>query len=155
MDSRPSGARAREARPRVERSAGGVVFRRGGGGLNVLLIRDPYGQWGLPKGHIERGESTAAAALREVEEETGLRDLRLGEPLRTIDWHFRVAGRLVRKYCHFFLIEAPEGDPTPRLTEGITECRWASGADALEIVSYDNAREVVREALTRLRGEAG
>ena len=57
---------------RIEHSSGGVVARRVDGSVHLLLIRDPYGKWGLPKGHVENGESSFEAALREVREETGL-----------------------------------------------------------------------------------
>ena len=67
--------------------AGGVVYRRlADNALRFLLIRDSYDKWGLPKGHLEEGETPAEAALRETREEVGLRDLRLIGPIRIIDW---------------------------------------------------------------------
>ena len=131
---------------RDEWSAGGVVIRRVDGDIRVLLIRDPYQNWGLPKGHVEASETVAQAALREVEEETGLRSLILGDSLATIDWYFRHDGVLVHKPCEFFLIESPNGDPVPDESEGITECRWLPIEAAIDKITYDNAREVVRTA---------
>jgi 8-oxo-dGTP pyrophosphatase MutT (NUDIX family) len=136
----------RSRRARVETSSGGVVFRRRGDDLELLLIRDPYDNWGLPKGHIEGGETPEEAALREVEEETGLRELVPVAQLPTIDWYFRDRGRLVHKFCHFFLLEAVRGEAVPQLDEGITECIWCPPARALETVSYDNARDVMQAA---------
>jgi ADP-ribose pyrophosphatase YjhB (NUDIX family) len=133
-------------RARVETSSGGVVFRRTNGHVDFLLIRDPYANWGLPKGHIEGGESPEEAALREVEEETGLCELAMVVQLPTIDWFFRDRGKLVHKFCHFFLVECTGGDPVPQLAEGITECIWQAPSDAIRTVSYSNAREVVRAA---------
>lgn len=135
---------------RVETSAGGVIVRWRGTVPYVLLIRDPYKHWGFPKGHLENGETPDAAALREVEEETGLVHLVLGPRLGTIDWYFRAGGRLIHKFCHFYLIESPDGETTPQAEEGITACRWLPLAEALEVVSYDNAREVLRLAAERL-----
>jgi 8-oxo-dGTP pyrophosphatase MutT (NUDIX family) len=123
-----------------------VVLRRIRGTIYVLLIRDPYGNWGLPKGHLEGGESSQEAGLREVEEETGLRDLELGPRLRTIDWYFRLKGKLIHKHCTFFLMASESGEPVPEEAEGITECRWIPLLEAVEIVAYENAREVVRDA---------
>jgi len=140
---RRGGGRARRAK--VETSAGGVVFRRGAE-PQVLLIRDPYENWGLPKGHVEGGETPEQAAVREVAEETGLAHLEVVAPLPTIDWYFRDRGRLVHKFCHFFLLEAALGEPVPQLDEGITDCQWLRLADAVETVSYANAREVIRAA---------
>jgi 8-oxo-dGTP pyrophosphatase MutT (NUDIX family) len=146
--------RSRAAPPgaSVETSAGGVIYRRRGGEVHVLLIRDAYHHWGLPKGHVEEEESAADAALREAGEETGLCALRLGPRLRTIDWYFRFRGKLIHKYCHFFLIESPEGDACPQRDEGITECVWLPLEDAIRSISYDNAREVLVLAADRLAG---
>lgn len=137
-------------RARVETSAGGVVFRREPDGIRFLLIRDPYENWGLPKGHVEGEETPVEAALREVAEETGLTGLRAAEELPTIDWYFRDRGRLVHKFCHFYLVESPVGDPTPQLEEGITDCVWLSPEEAVRKITYENAREVLRAA-TRSR----
>jgi len=141
------GKPARGGRAKREVSAGGVVIRRAvGEPLRYLLIKDSYGHWGLPKGHVEARESAEQAALRETEEETGLGGLKSQGPITTIDWYFRLRGKLIHKYCHFFLIESAAGDPVPQLDEGITECRWLGLEDALERVDYANAREVLRRA---------
>lgn len=137
---------AKRGRARVERSAGGVVLRRMDDVLNALVIRDPYGNWGLPKGHLEDGESAGEAALREVGEETGLDGLTLGPELATIDWHFRSGGKLIHKFCAFYLMESEMGDPVPEAAEGITECRWFPLDEAEARITYDNAREVMRVA---------
>lgn len=134
-------------KPEREVSAGGIVFRRdAAGGLRFLLIKDSYGNWGFPKGHLEEGESPADAALRETEEETGLQGLVLHGPIRIIDWHFRFRGRFIHKYCHFFLFESAAGDPVPQQDEGITACHWCVLDEALGELSYENARGVLRRA---------
>jgi 8-oxo-dGTP pyrophosphatase MutT (NUDIX family) len=111
-----------------------------------LLIRDSYDNWGFPKGHLEDGESPADAARRETGEETGLGSLVLQGPIRVIDWHFRFRGRHIHKYCHFFLFESPNGEPCPQLDEGITDCQWRNLDEALDLLSYDNARGVLKRA---------
>jgi len=131
---------------RVEISAGGVVVRVIAGVHHALVIRDPYQKWGLPKGHAEEGETTQETALREVLEETGLIDLRLGEELVTIDWVFRAKGRRIHKFTTFFLMYSDSGDPTPEEAEGITACEWVRLDVAHERISYENASEVVKVA---------
>ncbi len=133
-------------RVRTERSAGGVVTRRIDGAAHFLLIRDPYGKMGLPKGHVENGETVEDAALREVGEETGLTGVVMGPSLGTTDWHFRFEGQLIHKYCQYFLMGSQFGEPEPEREEGITECRWLPLDEAVAEVAYDNAREVVRVA---------
>lgn len=139
---------------REEVSAGGVVVRDVDGSPHVLLIRDPYRNWGLPKGHVEGDEEPPEAALREVREETGLTELVLGPDLGTIDWHFRIRGTLIHKYCHFFLMVSHDGDTVPQQAEGITECRWLPLDEAIRSVTYDNAREMIRIAV-RMLEESG
>ena len=134
-------------RAELEVSAGGIVFRRPQGEVaRYLLIRDSYKNWGFPKGHLEGDESPAEAALRETAEETGLDHLVLHGPIRVIDWHFRFRGRHIHKYCHFFLFESAEGEACPQLDEGITACQWRPLTEALELLSYDNARGVLKRA---------
>ncbi|MBA3659992.1 MAG: NUDIX domain-containing protein, partial [Gemmatimonadales bacterium] len=95
---------------------------------------------------LENAESPAEAARRETEEETGLEQLTLQGPIRVIDWHFRFRGRHIHKYCHFFLFESPTGEPCPQSAEGITACQWRTFDDALQELSYDNARGVLKRA---------
>lgn len=134
-------------KPEREVSAGGIVFRRQPDtSARFLLIRDPYEHWGFPKGHLEGEESPAEAAFRETAEETGLTDLVMLGPIRIIDWHFRFRGRYIHKYCHFFLFESAAADVVPQQDEGITDFRWLELEAALEQLSYDNARGVLKRA---------
>jgi 8-oxo-dGTP pyrophosphatase MutT (NUDIX family) len=131
---------------RDETSAGGIVFRMDAGQPLYLLIRDSYKNWGFPKGHVEPGEQPEAAALREVKEETGLIDLTIRAPIDTIDWFFRFRGRLIHKVCHFYLMETAEATTSPQRAEGITACRWTRFEEAQSLISYGNARELLRRA---------
>ncbi len=144
-----------------ETSAGGVVFRCTPDGPRYLLILDTYRNWGFPKGHVDDREATDEAARREIAEETGLRDLQLHGRLGVIDWHFRLRGRLIHKYCHFYLFESPRGEPQPQAAEGISRCAWQPLDRALDAISYESSRAILRqasetvEALCRERRVAG
>ena len=142
------------ARTREEESAGGVVYRMIGGVPHFLLIRDSYRNWGFPKGHLKKGEAAERAALREVSEETGLGALTLRGDAGTIEWYFQFRGRRIHKHCHFYLMESPGGRTKPQKAEGISECRWLPPAEALQMLSYENAREVLMRAL-ELLGDKG
>jgi 8-oxo-dGTP pyrophosphatase MutT (NUDIX family) len=126
-----------------EVSAGGVVVRRDGDGVRYLLIRDGHRNWGFPKGHLDGAETPEDAARREIAEETGLDTLALHEALGQIDWYFRHRGRLIHKYCHFFLFSSPDGDPTPQDEEGISACVWLPFDVANARLTHDNSRRML------------
>ena len=138
----------------IERSAGGVVVRSQAGVWHALLIRDPYGNWSLPKGHIEGGESLREAAAREVAEETGLAPDEVGPKIDTVDWTFRTGRGTVHKYCTFYLMRSRFGNAVPQLDEGISECRWLPVPDAADRIVYENTRSVVLRAHDKI-AEAG
>lgn len=122
------------------------MYRMDGGRALFLLIRDSYKNWGFPKGHVEPDEAPELAALREVHEETGLDGLALRGEIDTIDWYFRFRGRLIHKVCHFYLMESATAETSPQRDEGITACCWATMSDAMERISYANARAVLERA---------
>ena len=136
------------ARPRAreEVSAGGVVYRIAEGRALFLLIRDSYANWGFPKGHLEPGEAPETAAVREVEEETGLHAVESRGVIDTIDWFFRFRGRLIHKVCHFYLMESASDRTSPQKAEGITECQWVTYDEATRMISYANARQILKRA---------
>ena len=94
-----------------------------------------------------------AAALREVAEETGLQGVELRGAIETIDWYFRFRGRLIHKVCHFYLMETERSETAPQEAEGITACRWAPFDEAVRLVSYANAREVLKRAHGMICGQ--
>lgn len=131
-----------------ERSAGAVVFRRARGRLEILLVRDRFGRWSLPKGHVEAGETPEQAAVREVEEETGVRGRVVGR-LPGTRYYFRRGRELVHKEVDYFLAEEAGGEATPQAGE-IEEVRWVALADALALNEYENNIPVLRAALAAL-----
>jgi len=109
---------------------------------------DGHGNWGFPKGHLEAEESDLDAALREVEEETGLKDLKLVSRLGDSTWSFdRQDGIRVEKSCANFLFESFTEELVPQLSEGITEARWMAADRVSPRLTFDTARTVFEEAL--------
>ena len=138
---------------RREVSAGGVVYRREDGDLEVLLAarRTRRGDlaWGLAKGGIEPEESIEDAAVREVREETGIEAViedSLGETRYFYIWD----DVRVRKVVHFFLMRAVGGD-TQDHDDEMEDVRWFPLTRALKRAAYKGEREVLSRAAERLR----
>ncbi len=124
---------------RVVRAAGGVVSRlNGSGGREVLLVHRPaYDDWAFPKGKAEKGESDEECALREVEEETGLR-CALGDPVAETSY---VDNRGRPKTVLYFAMQPIEGTFSPH-TE-IDDARWLSIDAAGAELTYEHDRKVL------------
>ena len=101
-------------------------------GRVLLIHRDRYDDWSLPKGKLEPGETWEAAALREVEEETGVR-AELGAYLGETSYGEKV----VRWW-------AMATDDEARPSNEVDEVRWATVDEALELLSYSLDRELVK-----------
>jgi 8-oxo-dGTP pyrophosphatase MutT (NUDIX family) len=134
---------------KTQTSAGGVVFRRRGGRVEVALISvGAGGRWQLPKGLVDEGESPEAAAVREVREETGL-DAELVAPIEKIEyWYFSAArGARVRfhKFVHFFLLRFDAGHVSDHDHE-VNEARWIEIGEAIEMLAFKGERAVVERA---------
>src|SRR4051794_34302113 len=120
------------------RAAGGVVIE----GERVLVVHRPrHGDWSLPKGKLDPGESWEQAALREVEEETGLR-CTLEEELPPVDYEVRGTPKRVR-WWRMRLLE--DLGPDVRDDE-VDELRWATRAEAEELLSYSTDRATLAAA---------
>lgn len=130
----------------MQRSAGGVVFRQEpGDGLRFLLILDRYRRWTLPKGHLEPGERDEEAALREIEEETGIRG-RIVARLPEASYAFADGqGALVRKRVAYFLVEAVEGAIRPQWEE-VNDARWFRWEEIADLPQYANNRPILEAA---------
>ncbi len=117
------------------RAAGGVVVRERDGAAEVAVVHRPrYDDWSLPKGKLLTGEGWEAAALREVEEETGLR-CELEEELESVGYLDR-RGR--RKLVRYWLMRPLEGEFEPN--DEVDELRWLSPADAVSTLSHEHDR---------------
>jgi len=127
---------------RYERSCGAVVVRVCGGRRDYLIIRQNDGNWGLPKGHMEPGESEEQTALREVKEETGL--------TVTLDTAFRrevtysPARGVTKKVIYFAAVE-PRGTLRAQ-PEELACALWLGFRDAVLQVSHTNTAQIIREA---------
>ena len=127
-------------------SAGGVVVRETTGGCEVALVgRGKPLRWGLPKGGLQTGETIDRAAVREAEEETGLR-VRLLAPVGDIQYWFGTRGLRHHKTVHFFLMQAVGGDVSEHDWEN-DEAAWFAAEEVMQAMAFPNEIEMVRRAL--------
>ncbi|NVM99148.1 NUDIX hydrolase [Arthrobacter sp. SDTb3-6] len=134
--------------PTVEEiSAGGVVVDSHDGGLRVAIIarinRGGRLEWCLPKGHPEGRENYAEAAVREIEEETGIAGDVLA-PLGSIDYWFTVSGHRVHKTVHHFLLRATGGSLTIENDPDheAVDVAWVPVAELGRKLSFPNERRI-------------
>jgi 8-oxo-dGTP pyrophosphatase MutT (NUDIX family) len=107
----------------------------------ALIATRNQTRWGLPKGAVTEGETTEAAALREVLEETGLQ-ARIVKPLDTIEYYFRAGDTLIQKRVDFYLMEYVAGELEPQLSE-VDAVEWVELSAALKRASFESERKLL------------
>jgi 8-oxo-dGTP diphosphatase len=129
------------------RAAGGVVWRGSDDAIEIALVHRPrYDDWSLPKGKLDPGESFEEAALREVEEETGMR-CQLGRELgetRYTDHKGRP------KIVRYWAMGDCDGEFVPN--SEVDELRWVPIDDAKRMLSYDFDRDLVDHVAAEAQG---
>ncbi|HVF15051.1 MAG TPA: NUDIX hydrolase [Acidimicrobiales bacterium] len=134
------------------RAGGGVVWRRRSDGRpEVILVHRPkYDDWSLPKGKLHAGEDEATAALREVQEETGLRCVP-GQELPVSRYHDRF-GR--PKTVRYWAMTPAPGSSAPFVPNNeVDEVRWLTPDDAAALLSYERDREILRALRVETTGD--
>lgn len=133
-----------KAKMPVNRAAGGLVYNENG---EVLFIFR-NGKWDLPKGGIEKGEKNKAAAIREVEEETGVTGLQIVRKIQKTYHIFKRNGRYKLKITHWFEMKTDfNGDFNPQAEEGIEQVAWLKPAQIKQALgnSYQNIKLLFEE----------
>ena len=126
--------------PKLVVAAGGYVVRAGKKKPEVLLIYR-RGKWDLPKGKLEKGESIETCALREVQEEVGIKKLKMLTPAGTTFHTYPEKGRLKLKTTYWYLMHTPETSFTPQTEEDIEAVAWVTWPKALKQLGFDSLRE--------------
>lgn len=127
-----------------EESCGAILFKRGKR-TRFLLLKYIAGHWDFARGHIKKGESEKETALREIEEETGIHNIRLQRGFReNFRFSFRKNGKSVQKQVVLFLGEVPQ--QAVRLSGEHLAYLWLTYRDAMNRLTYTNAKKVLRKA---------
>ena len=133
-----------------EFSAGGVVVNEAGEVIVIVPTRrasDGSKVLALPKGHPDGDETAAAAALREVREETGV-VAELVESLGKVRYWYQRDGRRIAKVVEFFLLRYVEGDLADHDHE-VEDAHWISAEEAARTLSYAGERDMVKRVMSR------
>ena len=128
----------------VSKAGGGLVYNKKG---EVLFIFRG-GKWDLPKGGIEKGEEIGDTAMREVEEETGVNQLRITKKLQKTYHVFKRNGIYRLKITHWFEMQSDfEGIPVGQIEEGIEKAIWLHPNEMPEVLknSYENIKLLFEE----------
>jgi 8-oxo-dGTP pyrophosphatase MutT (NUDIX family) len=134
---------------RNEHSSGGAVIDLHDGAPFVAMIATRgRSRWGLPKGAVSPGETSEQAALREVQEETGL-DAEIIGLLDTIEYFFRAGDTLIKKSVDFYLMRYVGGTLTPQLSE-VDDVEWVALAEAIQRSSFESEKKLLSSALERI-----
>ena len=129
-----------------EKSAGIIVFRKEKDEIFYLILHYDSGHWDFPKGHAEKDEDEIKAAIRELEEETGIKEIKIIEGFREIiSYYFKDKNNnLIHKYVMFFLAETAE--KKVKLSFEHKGFIWLPFKNAHERVTYKNAEELLKKA---------
>jgi 8-oxo-dGTP pyrophosphatase MutT (NUDIX family) len=134
---------------KIQFSAGGVAFRKQDGRIDVALISvGADNRWQLPKGLVDKGESTEDAAIREVREEAGI-DTEIVTRIDKVEyWYFwKENGQRIRyhKFVYFYLLRYKAGDVRDHDHE-VNEARWVDIDDAIKMLAFDNEKKIMEKA---------
>ena len=134
---------------KLQISAGGVAFRKKGRRIEVALISvGDENRWQLPKGIVDKGEATEAAARREVREEAGI-DAEMVDRIDRVEyWYFsKEQNQRVRyhKFVYFFLLRYKSGDVKHHDSE-VNEARWFDIDEAIAALAFNSEKKIVEKA---------
>jgi len=137
----------------IEKSAGAIIFHKEDKKIYYLLLHYQSGHWDFPKGHIEKGEGLEETAKREIEEETGLRDIEITEGFKEIiKYFFKAEGKNILKFVTFFLVETKTKEV--KISYEHIGYKWLSYEEALEQLTFKNAKEILKKASDFLSGKS-
>ena len=129
----------------IEKSAGGIIFRKEKGKIYYLLLCYELGHWGFPKGHIEKGESLKDTIRREVREETGIEDIKIINGFKEwIKYFFKLKGKNIFKIVTYLLGETKTEEV--KISWEHTGYKWLSYEKSIKQLTFENTKEILKKA---------
>jgi ADP-ribose pyrophosphatase YjhB (NUDIX family) len=137
-----------------EPTAGGIIFRRNPKNkdvVEILLIQDAKNRWTIPKGHIEEGESAKQTAEREIQEETGLQQMKVMNWLGKINFRYRRGSSLVLMTTEIFLVHALGKTDSLKPEDWMNGIKWFPATEALDKIEYEDIGKIILLGLKKIR----
>lgn len=136
-----------------EPTAGGIVFRMTPDqhDIEILLIQDSKDRWTIPKGHIEPGETAKQTAVREIGEESGLKNVDVLTWLGKIHFKYRRLDKLVLMTTQVYLVQSLDKNERPTKEKWMNGIRWFTFADALDAIEYADIEKLMLIAKRKIR----
>jgi len=126
-------------------SAGCILFRDTRDRREYLLLKSRPGDWEFPKGGVEGEEELQQTAIREVQEEAGIEDFRIIDGFRDdYDYVFEANGKRIHKTVHLFIAKSHEA--SAEISREHTDMQWRDYDQALNTITQDGPREVLKDA---------
>jgi len=136
-----------------EPTAGGIVFRMTPDerDIEILLIQDSKNRWTIPKGHVEPGETAKQTAIREIGEESGLKNVEVLAWLGKIHFKYRRLEKLVLMTTQVYLVQSVDKNERPTKEKWMNGIRWFSFAEALDAIEYADIEKLMLIAKKKIR----
>lgn len=135
-----------------ETTSGGIIFRRSSQGkLEILLIQDAKNRWTIPKGHVEPDEEPKQTAKREIQEETGLQDMKVMSWLGKVNFRYRRGNTLVLMTMHIYLVQALGDTNDLKGEDWLNDIRWLPAHAAIDKIAYDDIGKLILLGMKKIR----
>ena len=136
-----------------EISVGAIIYKKTNENILFLLVYSARNkEWGFAKGHIEQNETELQTAKREIEEETGIKNITFVKNFRETD-SYKIKGtlpstknRIINKKVIYYMCYTNEDFTINCSDNEIGKCQWVNYTDALSLLKYDKQKEILNKA---------
>lgn len=136
-----------------ETTSGGIIFRRNikNNQLEILLIQDAKNRWTIPKGHVEEGEEPKDTAKREIQEETGLQEMKVMNWLGKVNFRYRRGHTLVLMTMHIYLVQGLGDTNALSGEDWLSDIKWLPAQDAMDKIAYEDIGKLILLGMKKIR----
>jgi 8-oxo-dGTP pyrophosphatase MutT (NUDIX family) len=136
-----------------ETTSGGIIFRHNqtSGKIEILLIQDAKNRWTIPKGHVEADEEPKQTAEREINEETGLQEMKVYNWLGKVNFRYRRGSTLVLMTMHIYLVQGLGDTNKLNPEDWLNDIQWFPVAQAIDKIAYDDIGKLILVGMKKVR----